>query len=234
MSKTIPIKIVVAGEGGAGKSTLLRRIQSKKFDPDQKITVGVDFALLNYKYSDDISISLQVYDLGGQERFKFMHNSYVKGAMGIIFLYDASKMKQRNSFDVYFENWMKILYSDEFQDILNMSDIKFYIVANKNDVIPLQYDDEFVRMCKENVMKIVEISAFKIVSAKEDPDFLLKSIFRDLTVDIVSHSKTLQKRFKGTYNLESLENISIVESHKKNQNLSSSRPKGGKISYESS
>ena len=65
-------KVIVAGAGGVGKTTLLHRIVHDKFLSDTKMTIGVEFFLLNMAVDnpsvegENIEINLQLWDFGGQ------------------------------------------------------------------------------------------------------------------------------------------------------------------------
>lgn len=83
-------KVIIAGDGGTGKSTLLATKQNGKFNIAPKITIGVDFEILSVPYHNKI-MNLQVWDLGGQERFQFIHDLYLRGAQGGILLYDLTR-----------------------------------------------------------------------------------------------------------------------------------------------
>ena len=92
ITKKYIFKVLVAGAGGVGKTTLLHRVVHGKFIEDTKITIGVEFFLLNMPVNS-VECSLQLWDFGGQERFRFMLDSYVMGAKGALLLYDMTRMK---------------------------------------------------------------------------------------------------------------------------------------------
>ncbi len=84
-------KILVAGEGGAGKTSLLRRYVDGMFDESNIITVGVDFFTKELSF-DNVQCSLQLWDLGGQERFRHLLDNFVMGARGALLLFDLTRM----------------------------------------------------------------------------------------------------------------------------------------------
>jgi len=92
ITKKYIFKVLVAGAGGVGKTTLLHRVVHGRFIEDTKITIGVEFFLLNMPVNS-VECSLQLWDFGGQERFRFMLDSYVMGAKGALLLYDMTRMK---------------------------------------------------------------------------------------------------------------------------------------------
>ena len=69
MSRYI-MKLITAGEGGVGKTTLLHRYVEGKYLEDTKMTIGVEFFVKELEF-EDFEAVLQLWDFGGQERFRF-------------------------------------------------------------------------------------------------------------------------------------------------------------------
>lgn len=84
-------KVLVAGEGGVGKTSLLRRYVDGFFDENTIMTIGVEFFIKEVMF-DNINCSLQLWDLGGQKRFRYLLDSYVMGARGALLLIDLTHM----------------------------------------------------------------------------------------------------------------------------------------------
>ncbi|MHA1681800.1 MAG: Rab family GTPase [Promethearchaeota archaeon] len=81
MSTERPIKLMVGGDGGVGKTTFLYRYCQDKFISDTKLTVGVSF-LEKHMEVDGKQYAISLWDLGGQEQFRFILQNYVRGAHG--------------------------------------------------------------------------------------------------------------------------------------------------------
>jgi small GTP-binding protein len=90
VTKKFILKILTAGEGGVGKTTLLRRYVEGKFSAETKMTIGVEFFLKEVEV-DGKQCTLQLWDFGGQERFRFLLESYVLGAKGAILMFDLTR-----------------------------------------------------------------------------------------------------------------------------------------------
>ena len=90
MTKKFILKILTAGEGGVGKTTLLHRYVEGKFSADTKMTIGVEFFLKEVEI-DGKQCTLQLWDFGGQERFRFLLESYVLGAKGALLMFDLTR-----------------------------------------------------------------------------------------------------------------------------------------------
>ena len=85
-------KVIVVGEGGVGKTTFINRFATNSFSEDTKITIGASFhSFKNNVNGGDTSVKLQVWDFGGEKRFRFILPSYCHGAHGVIFAFDLSR-----------------------------------------------------------------------------------------------------------------------------------------------
>ncbi len=104
--KKYVIKLLVAGAGGVGKTTLLHKVTTGEFLINTQITIGVQFHLLNVQFGDSLFV-LQLWDFGGQERFRFMLDAYVAGAKGAMLLYDTTRIKTREEKDI--AEWIGII-----------------------------------------------------------------------------------------------------------------------------
>ncbi|TFG12356.1 MAG: GTP-binding protein [Promethearchaeota archaeon] len=97
-------KIVVFGDEGVEKTALTQRFLTNLFVSDSKMTIGVDFEVKSL-IVDNFRVKLQIWDFGGEERFRFLLPTYVRGARGGLFLYDIS----RRSTLAHIGDWLSIL-----------------------------------------------------------------------------------------------------------------------------
>ena len=67
----ITFKVCVFGEGGVGKTTLVNRYLTGIFEANTKMTLGLDFYVKAIDL-DDMKIVLQIWDFGGEDKFKFL------------------------------------------------------------------------------------------------------------------------------------------------------------------
>ena len=104
MPQKFILKILTAGEGGVGKTTLLHRYVEGKFSADTKMTIGVEFFLKETEI-DSKHCTLQLWDFGGQERFRFLLESYVLGAKGALLMFDLTRMMSLENLG----QWIKIV-----------------------------------------------------------------------------------------------------------------------------
>ena len=88
-------KIVLLGEPEVGKTALAQRFCFDLFNPSEGLTIGVDFYVKSLELRGK-KIKLQVWVVGGEERFKFLIPSYCKGANAAMIIYDITNSNSLN------------------------------------------------------------------------------------------------------------------------------------------
>jgi len=83
-------KIVVLGDDSAGKTAMTKRFCYNIFNPSERLTIGVDFHVRTVELNDS-KIKLQIWDVGGEERFRFLLPTYCLGANAAFMLYDITQ-----------------------------------------------------------------------------------------------------------------------------------------------
>lgn len=149
--KNYVFKIIVGGNGGVGKTTLLRRYVDGNFDESTIATVGVDFFIKQVIYENIGNCTLQLWDLGGQKRFRHLLESFIMGAKGALLLFDLTKMPKIN--DIL--NWVNIIRMHDL-------DLPIVLIGTKNDLEEaIAVDDESANSIKNafNMIKFVKTSS---------------------------------------------------------------------------
>jgi len=175
-------KVIVIGDYAVGKTSLIRRYTDGFFTPSYKLTIGVDFAVKLIKYDDDTSITLQLWDVAGHERFGTMTSVYYKYAIACIVVFDVSR-------DTTFEAVKK--WQDDVNSKVSLANdqpIPMILLANKCDIPGITVDTEFLDdYCKKNNF----IGWFKTSAAT---DTNIDQAMRFLTQHIVEVAKTTNVR----------------------------------------
>lgn len=91
MTTDLSFKVLAGGAGGVGKTTFLYRYLTQTFVPDTKLTVGVQLHS-HVTERQGKSVSLVMWDLGGQDRFRFVQPSYMRGASAAFAFYDTTRI----------------------------------------------------------------------------------------------------------------------------------------------
>jgi len=165
-------KILMTGEGGAGKTSLLRRFVDGFFDESTIMTIGVEFFIKEVIF-DDFHCSLQLWDLGGQKRFRYLLENYVMGARGALLLFDMTKMP-------------KIGDILEWVNIARLHDINLPIilVGNKNDL------EDFIAVDDESALHIKNaFNMIDYVKTSAKSGYNVEEPFRVLARKLVNISK---------------------------------------------
>ncbi|MHA2123813.1 MAG: Rab family GTPase [Promethearchaeota archaeon] len=127
MSTDYTFKLVIFGDSQTGKTTLTHRYLTNLFKADIQMTLGVDFLLKAVKI-DSVNAKLQIWDFAGEERFRFLFPSYIKGANGAIFMYDITNYGSL----AHVEDWFEIIEKEIDYDL------PIIFVGGKTDLIHLK------------------------------------------------------------------------------------------------
>ena len=150
MVKKFILKILTAGEGGVGKTTLLHRFVEGKFSAETKMTIGVEF-FLKETVIDEHQCTLQLWDFGGQERFRFLLESYVLGAKGALLMFDLTRTITLDNL----EQWVNIVRKGD-------PDLPVLFVGTKTDLVDeIMVDDDYALSFQEafNLFDFIKISS---------------------------------------------------------------------------
>jgi small GTP-binding protein len=164
-------KICIFGESGVGKTSLVQRFVTNQFDHNTKPTLGAAIHVKHFEMDRKI-ILLQIWDFGGEDRFRFLLPSYAKGAFGGIFMYDISRKETLENY----EEWVSVFQSGLPE---NRNDIPILLVGGKSDL-------EHHRECTEEDISPVYKSEyfFDIIecSAKigENVDYVFKTLINEI------------------------------------------------------
>ena len=167
MSKPTIMKIITAGEGGVGKTTLLRRYVEGKFSEKTKITIGVEFFLKELNIDGKL-VAIQLWDFGGQERFRFLLKGYVIGAKGALLMFDLTRPSTLNNLG----EWVNICRSTNPNLPILFLGTKIDLVDEPS--IPDDYIDELKK--KFNLFDFLKISS----KTGENIDFAFELLTREV------------------------------------------------------
>ncbi len=157
-------KIIIFGEGGVGKTSLTHRYLTGVFSEGRNVTIGVEFYVKNIVIEGE-NIKLQIWDFGGEQRFRFLLPNYCKGSNGGIFVYDVTNLASLHSL----HEWMEVIFE-------NAPKIPILVVGTKIDLV------EKRKVAKEEAIQVVKSSVmtgYAEVSAKTG--FNVEKVFETLS-----------------------------------------------------
>jgi len=112
-------KIVIGGDGAVGKTTLSKRLTGTiKADERIEMTPGLDFYCLKIKNN---VINLQIWDLGGQEQFRYFQPDFFGGAAIVILIFSVDAYNTFKSISA----WLDFVPEEMYENI--------YLLGNKID-----------------------------------------------------------------------------------------------------
>ena len=97
-------KIMLLGEASVGKISFTKRYCYNIFKSSERLTIGVDFHVKKVKVRGK-RIKLQLWDIVGEERFRFLLPEYCLGANAVIFIYDITNSKTLD----HLNDWIQII-----------------------------------------------------------------------------------------------------------------------------
>ena len=121
-------KTMIIGDKGVGKRTLIRRFAQGWFTEDYKMTTGVDFHVKTVHIETPeriIRCKLQIWDIGGQERFSLIRPMFYQASLGAILIFDLTNYSS-------FEHLLK--YIEEVRANVK-TEIPLLLVGNKCDLV---------------------------------------------------------------------------------------------------
>jgi small GTP-binding protein len=100
-------KLMLAGDERSGKGKIVENYTTSIHNPAQRIKIGVKWFIKDLALEGNLLVRLQMWDFGGEERFRFLLPTYVNGSNGALLFYNITDLGTLNSLD----EWLKILRS---------------------------------------------------------------------------------------------------------------------------
>ena len=170
MSEYIKLfKLLLLGNSGIGaKTCLMLRYTDNIFADNHLATIGMDFRN-KIVQTDFGAIKLQIWDAAGQERFRAISSTFVKGSDCIILGYDVTDGQSFKQI----KNWYNFVMENKGGDSPLM-----YLVGNKIDLIEQRVvsDEEGKSFANDLNMKYFGVSA----KTGENVDILFDDIVNSL------------------------------------------------------
>ena len=159
-----PKKIVLFGEGGIGKSTLFKKILSLKndeyqFQKNYDATDNFDFNRIKIDTNVGVVI-IDLWDTAGQEHTGGkLRDAYLKGADGVLLLYDVTKRETIEHMPKWLTQIKKIA-----------PNIPVAVIGNKAENIDKLQQYESIKIRDTTIEKDLGHKIFKnfLISIKED------------------------------------------------------------------
>ena len=190
--KEILYKLLLLGDWSVGKTCFLMRYTDNTFNDIHLSTIGIDYKLKNVTLENGQVVKIQIWDTAGQDRYKSITKSYIRGANGIILIYDVTNKK---SFEGI-QNWVKQIKEQV------SSKVCVTLVANKIDAKERQVSpEEGIKLGKDIDYPFYEASAKEGININECFDNIINQIAKNYGSspenDINKLNNNSQKKTKG-------------------------------------
>ena len=170
-------KIVLLDIFGSGKTSLINRYINNQYDDKIYTTFATSFLEKDITLNNGKKIKLQLWDTIGREKFISVNKIFIKGAKGLIFLYNISKRRSLDDAKSYFYNIKQEISDDvvialvgncldidygnedyrrreitreEGQNFANENNLLFYEVSAKDGTNVNEFFDELIHRIYEN------------------------------------------------------------------------------------
>lgn len=169
---TALFKVIVTGEGGVGKTCLVQRYTKGTFY-HTRTTIGVGFATADVNLNGK-DIKLQIWDFGGEERFRRLLPSFCRGASGALVLFDLTRFPTF----LHLNEWLGLIRD-------NTSNIPLVLVGSKADLANMRV------VGREQIVELMrkyDIEHYYEVSSKDGTN--IEVVFTQIAKLIVDSFET--------------------------------------------
>ncbi|MFX0076474.1 MAG: Rab family GTPase [Candidatus Hermodarchaeota archaeon] len=134
------IKVIIIGEPGVGKTSLVKKFVSGRFTRDYRVSIGANLFVKDLIINSEIEVTIQIWDIAGQEKWVKMRHLYYKGAHGALIVGDITR---ENTFEQ-----LKDFWSPDLKQFCG--EIPKILVINKVDLKPI-ISDGLVKNLAQNI-----------------------------------------------------------------------------------
>merc|ERR1712110_974031 len=163
------MELTLVGLQNSGKTTLVNVIASGQFTEGSIPTVG-----FNMKKVTKGNVTIKLWDIGGQPRFRSMWERYCRGVNAIVYVVDSADSEKLS------------IARKELHDLISkppLAGIPPLVLGNKNDLANALRVDDIIEQLSLKSITGREVSCYSI-SAKNQVNI-------DVTLDwLIHHSKS--------------------------------------------
>ena len=160
--------ILLLGDTCVGKTCLISRYANGVFKEEYISTIGVDY-VSKQEIINDQNINVKLWDTAGQERFKALTPSYLRGAEGIVLVYDVTNAETFESLKFWIDSLKSSLGEDSLPTIID---------GNKVDL-----DDRDIS--KEDAKKFAQEHNYKYFETSAKSGVGVDELFREIVNQIL-------------------------------------------------
>ncbi len=171
-------KVVLIGEASVGKTCIIVQFMEGRFSQYISSTISAEFCRKKYEFPGNQSITLDIWDTAGQEKFRSLNRIFYSKAKAVILVYDITN---KSTFEEIKNYWYGQIIDNCYKGVI------IAVAANKSDLfedreVSNEEGEEFANSinaifsstsAKNNsgITNLFETIAMKL----SDPDFFLES-----------------------------------------------------------
>ncbi len=163
------IKVIIIGEAGVGKTSLVKKFISGHFPQDYRASIGTNLFVKEIFLKSGDKVSIQIWDIAGQEKWIKMRHMYYRGTHGALIVGDITRI---NTFDQLKEFW-----NEDLQKYCG--DIPKILVVNKVDMDPIISVNDIEKLAQN-----INVKSHVFTSAKKGQN--VEEIFHQIAEAIVT------------------------------------------------
>ena len=134
-------KVVLIGESTVGKTCIILQFIDGRFKTNTLSTLAAQFCRKNFEFPEGKSITLDIWDTVGQEKFRSLNKIFYSNARAVILVYDITNEK---TFDEIKNYWYEQIKQNCDKNTI------IAVAANKSDLseqreVPDNEGEEFAK-----------------------------------------------------------------------------------------
>ncbi len=147
-------KLVLLGDEAVGKTSLILQHTEHRFEQNYKMTIGTDISAKLVEIEEKgtkTTVYLIIWDIGGQEKYRILRESYLRGASGALVVFDLTN---KNTYSHVYD------WCDEAKKFVGKQ-IPMLLLGNKLDLTDNRAvtAEEGQQLAKEFGIQYLETSA---------------------------------------------------------------------------
>jgi len=142
------MEIAVLGCEKAGKSSFVNVINTGSFEENLMPTVG-----FNMRKVQKGKVTIKIWDMGGQEKFRGMWERYCRGVEVIVYVVDSADQSKFSES----HKWLTLLLNKP-----SLAHVPLLVLLNKNDLDNAQPPESIVKTFDLNSIKNRDVSYYSI------------------------------------------------------------------------
>lgn len=161
------LKILLTGAAKVGKIDFIKKIIKNPFAANYKLTVGVDILTKDVQFRPGEFATLSIWDIGRQQRFEFIRDTFYKDTRGVIMVFDV--MREQTYAET--RKWLT-----EIRQVAG-AHIPFVLIGNTTNLPETKKS----AIDSNNVREIVEKEGGFYLEASPDMILVIEEALRELT-----------------------------------------------------